>query len=63
MTVQGAAVAQVETQSSDLAGTVTGKEFQRRTQHEGPVPVTERPANAIVAPGDFQSSTRWRSLL
>ena len=44
-------------------GTVTGKEFQRRTQLEGPAPVTEQPANAIVAPGDFESSTRWRSLL
>jgi NADH-quinone oxidoreductase subunit B len=41
-------------------GTVTGKEFQARREFEGPLPVLEQPANAIVAPGDFGTSTRWR---
>jgi NADH-quinone oxidoreductase subunit B len=43
-------------------GTITGKEFQARTQHEGPEQVRQLPANAIVAPADFITSTRWRSL-
>jgi NADH-quinone oxidoreductase subunit B len=44
-------------------GTITGKEFTVRTAHDGPGPVREQPANAVVAPGDFETSTRWRSLL
>jgi NADH-quinone oxidoreductase subunit B len=44
-------------------GTLMGKEFLRRTAHDGPRPVTEQPANAVVAPSDFTASTRWRSLL
>ena len=44
-------------------GTIAGKEFAVRTGHDGPVPVREQPANAVVAPGDFETSTRWRSLL
>jgi len=44
-------------------GTLMGKEFQRRDVHDGPLPVTEQPANAVVAPGDFHTSTRWRSLI
>jgi NADH-quinone oxidoreductase subunit B len=44
-------------------GTLNGKEFQRRVLHDGPVPVKEQPANAVVAPGDYTTSTRWRSLL
>jgi NADH-quinone oxidoreductase subunit B len=43
-------------------GTITGKEFQARTQPDGPMPVLERPDNAIVAPGDFKTSTPWREL-
>jgi NADH-quinone oxidoreductase subunit B len=39
-------------------GTLTGKEFARRIQPEGPVPVPARPSEAIVAPGDFATSTR-----
>jgi NADH-quinone oxidoreductase subunit B len=43
-------------------GTITGKEFVRRTGSDGPtlkpsgLPLTE----AIVAPGDFESATRLR---
>jgi NADH-quinone oxidoreductase subunit B len=44
-------------------GTLNGKEFQQRLRHDGPVPVKEQPANAVVAPGDYTTSTRWRSLL
>jgi NADH-quinone oxidoreductase subunit B len=44
-------------------GTLNGKEFQRRLEHDGPAPVHEQPANAVVAPGDYTTSTRWRSLL
>jgi NADH-quinone oxidoreductase subunit B len=44
-------------------GTLNGKEFQRRVEHDGPLPVKEQPANAVVAPGDYTTSTRWRSLL
>jgi NADH-quinone oxidoreductase subunit B len=44
-------------------GTLNGKEFQQRVQHDGPLPVKEQPANAVVAPGDYTTSTRWRSLL
>ena len=39
-------------------GTLTGREFQVRTRYEGPLPVQEPPANAVVAPGDFASSTK-----
>ena len=42
-------------------GTLTGKEFQARVLHDGPVPVARRPDNAIVAPEDFATSTPWRS--
>jgi NADH-quinone oxidoreductase subunit B len=41
-------------------GTLTGKEFEVRRRHEGPSPVTQVPANAVVAPGDFETSTRIR---
>lgn len=44
-------------------GTLLGKEFQRRTLHDGPEPVKEQPANAIVSPGNYATSNRWRSLL
>jgi NADH-quinone oxidoreductase subunit B len=39
-------------------GTLTGKEFTRRTAHEGPSPVPARPADTVVSPGDFSTSTR-----
>jgi NADH-quinone oxidoreductase subunit B len=45
------------------SGTVAGKEFEARQRHEGPLPVLEQPANAVVAPGDMNTSTRWRSLI
>ncbi len=39
-------------------GTLTGKEFERRVEPEGPVPVPVRPSEAVVAPGNFDHSTR-----
>jgi NADH-quinone oxidoreductase subunit B len=41
-------------------GTLSGREFPARTQHEGPVPVPTPPPGAVVAPGDYASSTRLR---
>jgi NADH-quinone oxidoreductase subunit B len=41
-------------------GTLTGREFKVRTQHEGPQPVLELPVNTVVAPGDYETSTRLR---
>jgi NADH-quinone oxidoreductase subunit B len=41
-------------------GTLTGREFQRRTGHEGPHPVAVRPGELVVAPGDFATATRSR---
>jgi NADH-quinone oxidoreductase subunit B len=41
-------------------GTLTGREFARRVQPEGPVPVPVQPADALVAPGDFATTTRLR---
>jgi NADH-quinone oxidoreductase subunit B len=43
-------------------GTITGKEFWARTRPEGPRPVLQQPANAVVAPADFATATRWRDL-
>jgi NADH-quinone oxidoreductase subunit B len=43
-------------------GTLTGKEFARRVKPEGPVPVPVRPTEALVAPGDFSTSTRLRPM-
>lgn len=39
-------------------GTINGKEFAVRTQHEGPKPNVEIPENVIVAPGDYTKSRR-----
>jgi len=39
-------------------GTLTGKEFTRRTVPEGPRQVPEVPQDAVVAPGDFSKSSR-----
>ncbi len=41
-------------------GTLTGKEFKQRTRPEGPQPVPVLPAEALVAPGSFATSTRLR---
>jgi NADH-quinone oxidoreductase subunit B len=41
-------------------GTLNGKEFARRVQPDGPVPVPVQPSDAVVAPGDFDHSTRLR---
>ncbi len=43
-------------------GTVTGKEFAKRTKPEGPALVAAPPKDLVVAPGDFSTSTRqWNS--
>ena len=41
-------------------GTIGAKEFLARTRHEGPGPLTleVRPAELVVAPGDFSTATR-----
>jgi NADH-quinone oxidoreductase subunit B len=41
-------------------GTLTGKEFSRRVKPEGPGQVPVPPTEALVAPGDFSTSTRLR---
>jgi NADH-quinone oxidoreductase subunit B len=43
-------------------GTLTGKEFTRRTTPEAPLPLVSSldPSQAVVAPGDFATSTRLR---
>jgi NADH-quinone oxidoreductase subunit B len=43
-------------------GTLNGTEFTKRTRHEGPMPVTQPPADAVVAPADFATAKRFRSL-
>jgi len=43
-------------------GTIMGREFAARRQHEGPEQVQQQPENAIVAPGNYKTATRWRSL-
>ena len=44
-------------------GTLDGREFAKRTAHEGPVPLMPRlpESDALVAPGDFASGTRLRN--
>ncbi len=43
-------------------GTVTGKEFAKRTQREGPALVDAPSTEMVVAPGDFNTATRqWES--
>jgi NADH-quinone oxidoreductase subunit B len=39
-------------------GTLSGKEFEARTEFEGPKQNTEIPENVIVAPGDYTKSRR-----
>jgi hypothetical protein len=39
-------------------GTVTGKEFTRRTSSDGPRPVLNQSEGVVVAPGDYARSTR-----
>jgi NADH-quinone oxidoreductase subunit B len=41
-------------------GTIEGKEFTRRTLYEGPAPLAPSlpPKAALVAPGNFDTSTR-----
>ena len=43
-------------------GTITGKEFARRTRSEAPRPLALEvpPREAVVAPGDFAAATRLR---
>jgi NADH-quinone oxidoreductase subunit B len=44
-------------------GTLTGKEFAERTKSEAPLPLARNldPAETVVAPGDFATSTRLRN--
>jgi NADH-quinone oxidoreductase subunit B len=44
-------------------GTLTGKEFAQRTKSEAPLPLVPSldPSEAVVAPGDFATSTRLRN--
>src|SRR5205085_414901 len=46
----------------DRTGTLTGKEFAQRSKSEAPLPLAPilNPAEAVVAPGDFATSTRLR---
>src|SRR6266852_4344250 len=39
-------------------GTVTGKEFTKRSQPEGPALVDAKATELVVAPGDFSTATR-----
>jgi NADH-quinone oxidoreductase subunit B len=41
-------------------GTLMGKEFLKRTTHDGPVPITEIPREAIVSPSDYTRSAPVR---
>jgi NADH-quinone oxidoreductase subunit B len=41
-------------------GTLTGREFERRTVPEGPLPNPGIPTDAVVAPGRFDTATRIR---
>jgi hypothetical protein len=43
-------------------GTITGKEFQAQAEHRGPNPVANVPPNAVVAPGDYTTSGRFRRI-
>jgi NADH-quinone oxidoreductase subunit B len=43
-------------------GTLTGSEFAKRTQPEGPLPVVNVPSNAVVAPGDYTTASRFRTV-
>jgi NADH-quinone oxidoreductase subunit B len=44
-------------------GTVQAKEFLKRTQAEGPPNVAVKPADAVVAPGNFETATQqWHKL-
>jgi NADH-quinone oxidoreductase subunit B len=39
-------------------GTLSGREFQERVLSNGPAAVQSRPADAIVAPGDYRTATQ-----
>ncbi len=41
-------------------GTLNGREFLKRTEHDGPLPVHEIPANAVVSPSDFADAAPVR---
>jgi NADH-quinone oxidoreductase subunit B len=42
-------------------GTLQGREFIRRTEPTGPMPVDVLPTEAVVAPGDYRTATRqWQ---
>ncbi|MGE3808789.1 MAG: NADH-quinone oxidoreductase subunit B, partial [Gemmataceae bacterium] len=39
-------------------GTLMGKEFRQRTQHEGPIHLDVLPEGTIVAPGDYRTAAK-----
>jgi len=39
-------------------GTLMGKEFAKRTMHEGPEPVLAPPTEVVVSPGSYTTATR-----
>jgi NADH-quinone oxidoreductase subunit B len=41
-----------------LTGTVTGKEFARRTASEAPAAIQTKPVDLVVAPGEFSTATQ-----
>ena len=41
-----------------VTGTLEGKEFGKRTMHQGPTATPELPPDVVVAPGDFSKSRR-----
>jgi NADH-quinone oxidoreductase subunit B len=43
-------------------GTLNGREFLKRTEHDGPLPVKEIPGNAVVAPSDFSDAAPVRRI-
>jgi NADH-quinone oxidoreductase subunit B len=43
-------------------GTLDGREFAKRTAFDGPKPVVDVPDNAVVAPGDYSTSTQFRRI-
>ena len=43
-------------------GTLNGREFEKRTRHDGPLPVQELPENAVVAPADYSTATPFRRI-
>jgi NADH-quinone oxidoreductase subunit B len=43
-------------------GTLDGREFEKRTEHDGPVPVKDVPEYGVVSPSDYQEATPVRRI-